>query len=56
MQTAGLGIDDILPNPEDRTRARRPDGQPDRESRRRDEIGRTGRIDLVQRRPRDAAA
>ena len=56
MQTAGLGIDDILPHPENRACARRPDRQPDGEARRRHEVGRTGRIDLVQRRPRDAAA
>lgn len=55
VQTAGLGIDDILPDPKDRTQPGRPDGQPDREPRRRREIGRGGRIDLVQRRPRDAA-
>ncbi len=55
VQTAGLDIDDILPDPKDRTQPGRPDGQPDREPRRRREIGRGRRIDLVQRRPSDAA-
>lgn len=55
MQPAGLGIDDILPDPENRPLACRPDRQPHGESRRRREIGRGGRIDLVQGRAGDAA-
>jgi len=56
MQPARLGIDDILPDPENRALARRPDRQTDREPRRRRKIGGRRRIDLVQRRARDAAA
>lgn len=56
IQTAGLGIDDILPHPENRTQAGRPDSQPHGKARRRSEVGGRGRIDLMQRRPRDAAA
>lgn len=56
MQPAGLGIDDILPHPEDRALLRGPDGEADGEARRRREIGRGGRIDLVQGPTGDAAA
>ncbi|SEG78062.1 hypothetical protein SAMN04488115_11391 [Bosea lathyri] len=55
MQSPGLGIDEILPDPEDRALPRRPDGQPDGKPRRRGKIGCCGRIDLMQRRPREAA-
>ncbi|MET3892362.1 hypothetical protein ABIE41_003438 [Bosea sp. OAE506] len=55
VQPAGLGIDDILPHPEDRAPGGGPDGEADGESSRRREIGRGGRIDLVQGRPGDAA-
>lgn len=56
VQPAGLGIDDILPHPKDRALLRGPDGEADGESRRRREIGRGGRIDLMQGGPGDAAA
>ena len=56
MQPASLGIDDILPSPENRPHPGRPDGEPDRETRRRREIGGPRRIDLVQGRPHDTAA
>lgn len=56
VQPAGLGIDDILPHPEDRALLRGPDGEADGKSRRRREIGRGGRIDLMQGSPGDAAA
>lgn len=55
MQPAGLGIDDILPHPEDRAPGGGPDGEADGKSRCRREIGRGGRIDLVQGRTGDAA-
>ena len=56
MQPAGLGIDDILPDPENRAKACGPDRQPHGKSRCSRKIGRGGRVDLMQRRARDAAA
>ena len=60
MQPAGLGIDEILPDPEDRPRHgvfrllfRRPQRQPERKAGCGGEIAGTGSIDLVQRRPID---
>jgi hypothetical protein len=55
MQPAGLRIDDILPDPENRACPGRPDRQTDGKPRRRRKIGRGGGIDLVQRGAGDAA-
>lgn len=56
MQAAGLGIEHILPNPEDGAQLRRPNRQTHTESSRCGEIGGSGRIDFMQGRPRDPPA
>ena len=56
VQTPGLGIENILPDPEDRPHLRRPDRQPHGETRRRSEVRRSRRVNLMQRRARDASA
>jgi hypothetical protein len=56
VQTPGLGIENILPDPEDLAHLRRPDRQPHGKTRRRSEVRRSRRVNLMQRRTRDASA
>lgn len=56
MQAAGLGVEIVLPDPEDRALPGCPQRHPHRKAGRGSEIGSAGRIDFVKRRTRDAAA
>lgn len=56
MRPPGLGLDDVLPDPEDRALVGRPQRQPQGKTRRRREIRHARRMDLVQRRPCEPAA
>jgi hypothetical protein len=56
VQAASLGIEDILPDPEDRALLRRPDRDADGKASRCREVRGSRRVDLMQSRARDATA